>query len=203
MRTLVSPLRTTPVLDDAPARRALRTQIARLEAELAGLEASAWPRGLGQAPLGGGAGARLLGLGELEALRDALAARAADARHELAVRAEAEEAARLHLEQMLLDPAAHRFAIVRHADLGQPGCRQWHCRPRMGLLGMLMGWWRVVVSSGCPLAWAAYDRSSAPPPSSGASGGPGASPASRCSRAAPCSPASAPTAVPRRARSWW
>jgi hypothetical protein len=25
-------------------------------------------------------------------------------------------------------------------------------RPRLGLIGMLMGWWRVVISSGCPLA---------------------------------------------------
>jgi hypothetical protein len=25
-------------------------------------------------------------------------------------------------------------------------------RPRWGVLGMLMNWWRVVISSGCPLA---------------------------------------------------
>ncbi len=30
--------------------------------------------------------------------------------------------------------------------------RHWHVRPRYGLLGMLMGWWRVKISSGCPLA---------------------------------------------------
>ena len=52
---------------------------------------------------------------------------------------------------MLLDPARHRFARVTNADVGEPGCRDWHVRPRFGLLGMLAGWWRVVVSSGCPL----------------------------------------------------
>jgi hypothetical protein len=25
-------------------------------------------------------------------------------------------------------------------------------RPRWSFIGMLMGWWRVVISSGCPLA---------------------------------------------------
>ena len=39
----------------------------------------------------------------------------------------------------------------RTRDIGEPGCRDWHVRPRFGLLGMLAGWWRVVVSSGCPL----------------------------------------------------
>ena len=38
------------------------------------------------------------------------------------------------------------------ADVGEPGCGRWHSRPRLGLIGMLMGWWRVKVSSGCPLA---------------------------------------------------
>jgi hypothetical protein len=34
--------------------------------------------------------------------------------------------------------------------VGARGCGDWHVRPRLGLLGMLMNWWRVVVSSGCP-----------------------------------------------------
>ena len=40
----------------------------------------------------------------------------------------------------------------RHEDIGEPGCKHWHVRPRFGLVGMLMNWWRVVISSGCPLA---------------------------------------------------
>jgi hypothetical protein len=41
---------------------------------------------------------------------------------------------------------------VSHEDIGEPGCRHWHVRPRWSFIGMLMGWWRVVISSGCPLA---------------------------------------------------
>ena len=56
------------------------------------------------------------------------------------------------LEQMRLEPGRYRWVRVYAADLGEPGCQSWQVRPRLGLLGMLMGWWRVVVSSGCPLA---------------------------------------------------
>ena len=31
----------------------------------------------------------------------------------------------------------------------------WYVKPRLGLIGMLMGWWEVKLSSGCPLAPAA------------------------------------------------
>ena len=41
---------------------------------------------------------------------------------------------------------------ISRADVGEPGCGHWHSRPRLGPLGMLMGWWRVKVSSGCPLS---------------------------------------------------
>jgi hypothetical protein len=58
---------------------------------------------------------------------------------------------RLRLEHMLLEPAKHRFASVSCHDLGEPGCGVWHVRPRLGLIGMLMGWWQVKLSSGCPL----------------------------------------------------
>ena len=42
--------------------------------------------------------------------------------------------------------------IVSNEDIGERGCRHWHSRPRWGILGMLLGWWRVRLSSGCPLA---------------------------------------------------
>jgi hypothetical protein len=41
---------------------------------------------------------------------------------------------------------------VANRDLGESGCGVWHVRPRLGLIGMLMGWWQVKLSSGCPLA---------------------------------------------------
>ena len=53
---------------------------------------------------------------------------------------------------MLAAPADFKWVQVSRADLGEPGCGHWHSRPRLGPLGMLMGWWRVKVSSGCPLA---------------------------------------------------
>jgi len=52
---------------------------------------------------------------------------------------------------MSADPAGHKWIRVSNEDIGEPGCRHWHSRPRWGLLGMLKGWWRVRVSSGCPL----------------------------------------------------
>ena len=46
----------------------------------------------------------------------------------------------------------HRFVKIANADLGVGGCGVWHVRPRLGLIGMLMGWWQVKLSSGCPLS---------------------------------------------------
>src|SRR5690606_33899845 len=75
---------------EAAARRALRAQIARLERELGALLADAFPRRGIAFGVGTRAGPRLLSLGELEALRDELAARGADARAALAERHAAE-----------------------------------------------------------------------------------------------------------------
>ncbi len=32
------------------------------------------------------------------------------------------------------------------------GCGAYQVRPRLGIIGMCMGWWHVKLSSGCPLA---------------------------------------------------
>jgi hypothetical protein len=53
---------------------------------------------------------------------------------------------------MLLEPGRYKFARIANRDLGEPGCGVWQVRPRLGLIGMLMGWWQVKLSSGCPLA---------------------------------------------------
>ena len=63
-----------------------------------------------------------------------------------------QEEARLLIERMLLDPGRYRWVRVANADIGEPGCKHWHVRPRLGLIGMLAGWWHVKISSGCPLA---------------------------------------------------
>jgi hypothetical protein len=147
----IRPEVTRRAADESAARRELRRQVGVLERELSDHACSVWPRaGLAVRPVAGGAAA-LLSLAQLEVLRDALARRLAEARSELAGRLEAEEANRLLMEQALADPSSHRWLRVSHRDIGEPGCRDWHVRPRLGLLGMLAGWWRVVVSSGCPL----------------------------------------------------
>jgi hypothetical protein len=145
------PLRPPVELDERGARRALRDQIARLEEQLAGHVTSAFPLSPTPPRIGGGDGARLQTLTELEQRRDALAAAVADVRRSLDELGERQEAARGRLEAIMLDPAAHPWERVTHADIGQPGCRQYHARPRLGVLGLLMNWWRVKISSGCPL----------------------------------------------------
>jgi hypothetical protein len=142
--------RTSP--DERAARRTLLDQVRHLEEESAGLFCSAWPRnGLDLIPaLGERAGPRLLTLGELEELRDELVEQLRRGRAALEERGVAEEGNRRLIEEMLLDPESHRWVHVSNEDIGEPGCTHWHVRPRYGLLGMLMRWWRVVVSSGCP-----------------------------------------------------
>ena len=137
--------------DERLARVELRRQIARLEHELGELFTSAFPRkGIdwGVAPAGG---PRLLGVGELERVRDELAGRIADVRGVLTDRGYVETRNRELLERMIADPAKFKWVRVSNEDIGEPGCRHWHSRPRLGPLGMLMGWWRVKISSGCPL----------------------------------------------------
>jgi hypothetical protein len=139
-------------LDERPARAELRRQIGRLELELSRLVAEAFPRvDLEPGVAAVSAEPRALGLGDLERVRDGLAQRIAAAREALAAQDELETANRELLDDMLAKPADFKWLRISRADVGQPGCGSWHSRPRFGLLGMLMGWWRVKISSGCPL----------------------------------------------------
>lgn len=145
---------SSPLAESAEraARGQLRAQIRSLERELSEIFATACPqRGIGFA-VGAAGGPRVLGLAELEQVRDALAGRLGEARSELARRAEFEEANRALIEQMIAWPAEHRWIRVSNEDLGEGSCRHWHSRPRWGIRGALLGWWRVKLSSGCPLA---------------------------------------------------
>jgi hypothetical protein len=136
--------------DERAARRTLREQISRLEREHAAIVASACPR-LAPGPAASSlAGPRLLSLGELERVRDALAARTGDLQAAAAAQQARQADARRELEQMLADPPGHRWEKLTNADLGLPGCGAYHVRPRAGIVGMLMGWWQVKISSGCP-----------------------------------------------------
>jgi hypothetical protein len=143
-----SPLRSD--LDEAAARRSLRDQIAKLEREFAALFASAYPRRGFEWRLSSRGGPRLLDVGDLETVRDELAVRVEDTRRALQDRAYVEEANRQRIEALIADPARFKWVRISNADIGEPGCKFWHSRPRLGLIGMLMGWWRVKISSGCP-----------------------------------------------------
>jgi hypothetical protein len=138
--------------DERAARRSLLDQVARLEEDLSQLFCSVWPRKGFDSAVAGRGGPRLLSLADLEELRDELAARVQNVRRALSDRTYSEEQNRRLIEEMLLDPEGHKWIRVSHEDIGEPGCKHWHVRPRWSFIGMLMGWWRVVISSGCPLA---------------------------------------------------
>jgi hypothetical protein len=140
------------VLTQRRARQDLRRQIALLEKRLGELFASAFPRQGMEWTVGAVGGPRVLGVAELERVRDALAARLHEARGEVGRRGEIEAQNRGLVEAMIAEPERYRWVQVSNEDVGEPGCRHWHSRPRWGILGMLMGWWRVKLSSGCPLA---------------------------------------------------
>lgn len=150
-RALLEPVPgLAPQTGEDAARRTLRAQIGQLERRLSEALASAFPRTALDVRVPGRSGPRVLDLGELESLRDDLAERLHRARRDLAARGEQEAAARLLLERMLVAPGRHRFVRLPNAELGEGGCGVWQVRPRLGLVGMLMGWWHVKLSSGCP-----------------------------------------------------
>jgi hypothetical protein len=139
--------------DERLARSELRRQIGRLEYRLGLLQGEAF----GRLELDTGVPARfaeprIAGLEELERVRDALAERISAAQVALRERSVVETRNRELLEQMLAAPAEHKWMRISRTDIGESGCGHWHSRPRLGPLGMLMGWWRVKVSSGCPLS---------------------------------------------------
>jgi hypothetical protein len=142
-------------VDERDVRIALRRQIGRLERESSAIVASVFPHispaELPEARAEAAAGPCLLTLAELERLRDRLAGHTQDLRRLAAERVGHERRARELLEGMKLEPGRYKFVRLPVRDLGEGGCGVWHVRPRLGLIGMLAGWWHVKLSSGCPL----------------------------------------------------
>jgi DNA-binding transcriptional regulator YhcF (GntR family) len=133
--------------DEAAARRELRRQIGRLEAQLA-----SYPEARGEAsthPLLRPK-AHVADIGELETVRDALMERLKAARAEAERKGERQSRARGRRERMLGDPESHRWEQVGDEELGDPGCGEARVVPRFGPIGAIAGWWRVKLSSGCP-----------------------------------------------------
>jgi hypothetical protein len=161
------------------ARQSLRAQVAKLEHELSGIVARGFPHispdgagWVGEADVSstskgaGWAGPRLLSLAELERTRDRLVACIRLAQAQAGERAELELRARDLLERMQLEPGRYKFVRLRVADLGERGCGVWEVRPRLGLIGMLAGWWQLKLSSGCPLPRAVRSLRAASPTAS-------------------------------------
>jgi hypothetical protein len=138
-------------IGDRPAREELRGQVAKLERELSGLVAHTFPH-ISPRDEDGElfSGPRLLSLGELERVRDRLALRVGEAQGQVRERTELERRSRELLRRMKLEPGRYKFVRVPVADLGDGTCGVWEVRPRLGLIGMLAGWWQVKLSSGCP-----------------------------------------------------
>ena len=143
---------TTIEVDERAARRSLLEQVARLESELASLFCSTYPRTGFDWRVRSQGGPRILSLQELEQVRDDLAERLSDNRRALSDRTYVEDRNRARIEAMMLAPEQHKWVRVQNEDIGERGCKHWHVRPRFGILGMLLNWWRVRISSGCPLA---------------------------------------------------
>ena len=152
----LSPGRTPvviPEVDERAARGTLRDQIGHLERELVSACLDACPRLTPPPPLRSLSGPRMLSLGELERVRDELAGRLARVRGDADAQILRQAESRALLERMFADPPAHKWLRISNAQLGEPGCKHFHVRPRLGPVGLLAGWWHVKVSSGCPLAW--------------------------------------------------
>jgi hypothetical protein len=146
------PVRPGIAPDDAAIRRTLREQIARLESDLGALFCSTYPRTGFEWDVPSRGGPRLMSVADLEEIRDELADRLAHNRRVLGDRTYVEEQNRRLIEEMILEPERHKWIVIRNEDIGERGCKSYHVRPRFGVLGMLMNWWRVRISSGCPLA---------------------------------------------------
>ena len=152
----LSPGRTPvviPEVDERAARGTLRDQISHLERELVSACLDACPRLTPPPPVRSHSGPRMLSLGELERVRDELAGRLARVRGDADAQLLRQAESRALLERMFADPPAHKWLRISNAQLGEPGCKHFHVRPRLGPVGVLAGWWHVKVSSGCPLAW--------------------------------------------------
>jgi hypothetical protein len=145
------PFAQPAAVEERAARESLRAQIDKLERELSRLVARAFPHIAPHDAAGESfSGPRLLSLAELERSRDRLVLRIGEVRGEVAERGALERRSRALLERMKLEPASYKFVRLPVADLGDGHCGVWEVRPRLGLIGMLAGWWHVKLSSGCP-----------------------------------------------------
>jgi hypothetical protein len=132
------------------ARAQMRRQIAGLERQLSQADLDCARFAVTPDRRVRNAGPRLVDLRELECQRDELIRAIAHARLAAGRVQSQYAAARRELYAMLADPRSFKFARIRNEQLGLPSCKTYEVRPRLGLIGMLAGWWHVTISSGCP-----------------------------------------------------
>ena len=143
------------VAAEAAARRTLRAQIALLESELAEAFVTAFEMRIGAPADRPRRRPACLGCStSASSSRSVTSSPAGSTTRGLSSPPAPTEQARKRelLARMQLEPGHHRFTRISCRELGEPGCGVWQVRPRLGLVGMLMGWWQVTLSSGCPLA---------------------------------------------------
>ena len=99
-----------PQVDERAARRTLRDQIGRLERELMTACLDACPRIDPGPPMRSARGPHVLGLGELERVRDELAGRLSRVRGEIDAQLLQQAESRALVERMLADPPAPQVA---------------------------------------------------------------------------------------------
>ena len=87
-----------------------------------------------------------------------LAGRLEDSRRTLRERGYVESGNRDRIDRMIAEPQRFKWVHITNEDIGEPGCRQVHARPRFGFMGLLMDWWRIRISSGCPLCMHSEDQ---------------------------------------------
>lgn len=136
--------------DQRGARKELRRQIGRLEAELA-----SYPRELQPPPepeVRPHHGGRIASVTELEKTRDSLLDQLAAVRAKAEKRDRRRAKAQEKVEDMVRQPESHKWHWVSSEDTGERGCKEYRVTPRYGPVGAAMGWWRIKVSGGCPLA---------------------------------------------------
>jgi DNA-binding transcriptional regulator YhcF (GntR family) len=141
--------------DTLAARRELRRQIARLEARLAAFADPSPNQAVLPTPAPAqrpGAMPRVASLAELERVRDRLLDELKRAGAQVERKGRREAKARRQVEQMVAAPERHRWEWVSSEETGDRGCKEWRVVPRYGPVGAAMGWWRIKVSGGCPLA---------------------------------------------------
>ena len=149
-------LLTDVIVDEQAARATLRAQLRHLERELAQLVSDGFAdpgdrrRIVPAAARPRPAAPRLLTFAELEQHRDELIERVAEARSQRRARRAEIQAARALLEEVRRAPERHPYTRIPFADLGEPGCGAYEVKPRLGIIGMLAGWWQIKLSSGCP-----------------------------------------------------